>query len=215
MTSNAFGWFLGRPKALPCPLLGKHPSWRATKVQVEASLRFPWSGGRHPWLDALIDAPNMLIGVESKRYEPFRSKSPPSFSPAYDRPVWGEHMRGYEAVRDAANAGELHYAHLDAGQLVKHAFALRSEVNRNGGPRRGKRAVLLYLYAEPGAWADGRLIRMEDRERHRAEIADFAVRVAGDEVTFVSRSYGEVLAQWETHPDTCEHAQAVRNRFRL
>ncbi|MBS3979053.1 MAG: hypothetical protein KGZ77_04545 [Rhodobacteraceae bacterium] len=47
---NAFGWFLDRPRSLP-PLPGV-PMGLPQTVAVEAELRFPWSGGRHPWLDA-------------------------------------------------------------------------------------------------------------------------------------------------------------------
>lgn len=35
-------------------------------------MRFPWAGGRHPWLDAAVETERYLIGVESKRFEPFR-----------------------------------------------------------------------------------------------------------------------------------------------
>ena len=90
--------------------------------------RFPWSGGRHPWLDAVVWTATQLIGVESKRYEPFRAGAKrASFSVAYDRPVWGERMNGYSAVRDRLRDGSLGFDHLDATQLVKHAYGLRTE----------------------------------------------------------------------------------------
>jgi len=51
LAANAFGLFLDRPDALPtlpgCDDLG----WPATSVRLEAMVRFPWAGGRHPaWM---------------------------------------------------------------------------------------------------------------------------------------------------------------------
>ncbi len=66
LAANAFGWFLTRPQALP-PLPGV-PMGQPEEVEVEAEMRFPWTGGRHPWLDAAITTATTLVGVESKRY---------------------------------------------------------------------------------------------------------------------------------------------------
>ena len=53
----------------------------------------------------------------------------------------------------------------------------------------------MYLYAEPESWPnDGKPILEEAKDRHREEITDFARRVEGDEVTFVSCSYHELLS---------------------
>jgi hypothetical protein len=118
---NAFGWFIDHPSRLP-PFPGM--SWAAAPqmVDVEFCARFPWSGGRHPWLDAVVVTGTELIGVESKRFEPFRDKKAVALSPAYDRPVWGERMQPYERVRDALRSGAIRFEYLDAAQLVKHAF---------------------------------------------------------------------------------------------
>src|SRR5690606_3696770 len=87
---NGFGWFLQRPADLPpFPPLADL-DWPAQEVAIERQMRFPWRGGRHPWLDAAVETPTHLIGVESKRFEPFRSAKRASLSPAYDRDVWGE-----------------------------------------------------------------------------------------------------------------------------
>ena len=94
LVANAFGAFLGRPQEMP-PLLGTEAlGWPATSVSLEAIVRFPWSGGRHPCLDVLVETETALIGIESKRYEPFRAKSAPDHSDAYWRPVWGDAMAG-------------------------------------------------------------------------------------------------------------------------
>ena len=70
---NTFGWFHERPHLLP-PFPGLNATYPARTVDVEACVRFPWRGGRHPWLDALLTTSSAFIGVESKRFEPFRDK---------------------------------------------------------------------------------------------------------------------------------------------
>ena len=47
-----------------------------------------------------------------------------------------------------------------------------------------RRPVLLYVYAEPLHWPDGRQVPAGDFKRHRDEIADFAAAISGDEVAF-------------------------------
>jgi hypothetical protein len=141
---NALGWFIERPADLPSFPSLADLDWPATRVDVERQMRFPWSGGRHPWLDAAVETPTHLIGIESKRFEPFRDGKAVRISDAYDRDVWGDRMAPFTAMRDALRAGTVNFAHLDAAQLVKHAFGLVTE-----GRRLGKAPVLLYLHAEP------------------------------------------------------------------
>jgi len=106
---------------------------------------------------------------------------------------------------------KLTYRHLDACQLVKHAFGLRTEVQRIGS---GKRPVLFYLYAEPALWSDGRDDPRADHQRHREEIQDFAARVAGDEVMFLSCDYQELLRNWcQKGGPLADHAMALLERF--
>ena len=125
--ASAFGWFLGpRQSCLP-PFPGIDGSeWAVQAVRLEAVFRFPWAGGRHPCLDASILSTASLIGLESKRFEPFRPKQDPDLSAAYQRPVWGAAMQGCERVRDALRSDPKTFLHLDAAQLVKHAFGLRT-----------------------------------------------------------------------------------------
>lgn len=70
---NTFGWFVNCPHLLP-PLPGLEHSGRPTYVDVEYCARFPWPAGRHPWLDAVVETTTHLIGVESKRFEPYRDR---------------------------------------------------------------------------------------------------------------------------------------------
>lgn len=204
---NCFGWFIEQPKKLP-PLPGIETVGIPELVDVEFCARFPWSGGRHPWLDAIVQTPTTLIGIESKRFEPFRDVKSVSLSDAYDRPVWGTNMKRYERMRDCLRSTEERFVHLDAAQLVKHAFGMVTE-----GRRRDRTPVLFYLFAEP-AVRNGRAIVPEDLARHREEIARFAEAVEGDEVAFHSASYREWLGTWPRLDSKIEsHKQAIMEVF--
>ena len=212
---NALGFFLHRASALP-PLPGcEGEVWPARSLSVEATLRFPWSGGRHPVLDCLVETPSALVGIESKRFEPFRSRGPSSLSDAYWRPVWGNRMGGYERIRDGLRDNPVRFVHLDAAQLVKHAFALRSEAHRRQG-RCPLRPILFYLYAEPQFWPrNGKAVDDRAKARHQNEIKAFGTAVAGDEVSFVPCPWRRLLDTWADQPDgrIREHSRAVTTRF--
>ena len=206
LVANAFGWFLERPADLP-PLPGV-PAGQADSVMLEAEMRFPWSGGRHPWLDVGVSTPTTLIGIESKRYEPFRPAKRSSFSDAYDRPVWGENMQRYTALRLEILSGSAQFGSLDAVQLIKHAYGIRTRATKSA---RG--AALVYLYAEPTAWHSEKLVDTAQIARHRAEITTFGQAVAGDDVVFIPLSWFNLLDQWSRVPNLAEHVLAVRKRF--
>jgi hypothetical protein len=99
----------------------------------------------------------------------------------------------------------LRYRHLDAAQLMKHRYGLVTE-----GQRGGRKPVFFYLVAEPTAHGD-RLIAADDHKRHRDEIADFAGRVVGDEVSFGSASYREWLGG--ANGSAADHAAILVDRF--
>jgi hypothetical protein len=201
---NAFGWFYDRPALLPAFPGLEDLDWPAMKVEVERQMRFPWSGGRHPWLDAAVETVSSLVGVESKRFEPFRDTKTGTLSPAYDRDVWGNGMQPFLEMRDLLRQ-EKAFAFLDAVQLVKHAFGLITE-----GRRLGKKPILLYLFAEPAALA-GRVIPQASFEAHRDEIARFSRFVEGADVRFAACSYREWTAGWTGAAAT--HRLALLNRF--
>lgn len=203
---NAFGWFLDRPRSM-LPLPGV-PMGLPDALEIEAELRFPWSGGRHPWLDVAITTANTLVGVESKRYEPFRPGKTTTFSEAFDSRDWGKGMARYTALRLALTEGRQTYRCLDAAQLVKHAYALRTQ-----SVKRGLGAVLVYLHAAPATWASGKPVSSEAIARHQAEIADFARAVKGDDEVFAAVSWRDLLAQWAKAPATRAHAEALSARF--
>lgn len=214
LAANTFGIFLRHPELLP-PLPNTDEfGWPASTVRHEGVVRFPWSGGRHPCLDVLIETQTALIGVESKRYEPFRPKGDAALSDAYDRDVWGSRMSGYTGIRDGLRSGNLSFRHLDAAQLIKHGFGLRTGV-QDGAKYAGKRAVLFYLFAEPKAWSDGRLIDDSQHKLHRTEVQQFADLVRGNEVEFRWATYSDVLDSWKSaEPGAVgDHASAVRAHF--
>lgn len=209
LVANFFGFFLDRPSDLP-GLPGMESLGTARSVAIERCLRFPWTGGLHPWLDAVVETDTHLVAIESKRYEPFRPKRAAMLSPAYWRPVWGDGMRGFKRVRDSLAAGELVFRHLDAVQLVKHALGLRTQA-----ALLRKKPVLVYLHAAPERWPDGRVIAAAARQAHSGEIRQFADVVAGDEVAFRAVSWRDLLVRCGISdlPACRTHAGAVAAAF--
>jgi hypothetical protein len=205
---NTFGWFVERPHLLPVLPGMPLEEWMPSSVEVEYCARFPWSGGRHPWLDAFVETEHRVIGIESKRYEPFRDQKTVAFSSAYSRPVWGKEMLPWESMRDALKTGEECLRYLDGAQLVKHAFGLVTEAGR-----KQKRASLVYLFAEPLNLA-GRPIPHSAREQHRVELARFTAKVSGAAVAFLSCSYREWLSLWpDSVAELQDHKKALVDSF--
>jgi hypothetical protein len=211
LAANTFGYFLDKPGMLPPIPNTSDLGWPARCVQIEACVRFPWAGGMHPWLDALIETDSHLIGVESKRYEPFRSHPAATFSGAYGRKVWGDDMKPYENMRDRLGEGGMQFERLNAVQLVKHAFGLRTEAHR-----RGKAATLVYLYAEPEAWSNGECVSTDALEMHAQEARRFASQVEGAEVKFRLCTYKEMLSAFRAtgDRDLSRHADTIALQFR-
>lgn len=203
LAANGFGWFLDRPG--DCPLFPAIADLGGPvrEVAVERELRLPWRGGRHPWLDAVLWTDTHVIGVESKRYEPFRDAKVAELSEAYDRDIWGEDMEGWCAMRDLLRAEPRYFEYLDAAQLVKHALGLATEALRSG-----LAPVLVYLYAEP---QDACRNPEEAFLGHRREIDDFHGLVAGDRVRFAACSWRAWLDCFTR--DAADHARAVREAF--
>lgn len=201
---NGFGPFLESPGILPPFPCLDDLDWPALTVDIERQMRFPWAGGRHPWLDAAVETATHLIGVESKRFEPFRDSKLAKLSPKYSSHHWDEGMEPWCAMRDRLLAEPAAFRHLDAAQLVKHGYGLVTEAKR-----RGKSPILLYLYAEP---TGGRTISVKALADHRSEITNFAAAVAGSTVRFLACSWREWLAIFP--PDLTDHADRLIARFR-
>jgi hypothetical protein len=117
-------------------------------------------------------------------------------------------------VRDGISRGTFEFSHLDGAQLVKHAYGLRTAVSGDG-PYRGRRAVLVYVYAEPQSWADGRTVASVQIRRHRDEVSSFEELVEGDDVTFRALSYSALIDTWRHTGDLqlAEHAEAIAAMF--
>lgn len=211
LAANTFGFFLNRPELLPNLPNMDAEWWPAVSVSIEAMVRFPWyPRGRHPWLDVLVETETHLVGIESKRYEPFRGKHVGNFSETYWRPVWGDNMAQFEAMRDGLAEQTLHFDRLDAAQLVKHAFGLRTE-----GVNKGKAVHLFYLYAEPSEWPDGRPVDEDAIVSHRDDIRRFSDAVNGAEVGFSSCTYKSLLKKMRDSEDTgvVAHANTIEAEF--
>ncbi|WP_148663242.1 PGN_0703 family putative restriction endonuclease [Sphingobium indicum] len=205
LAANGFGWFIERPNLLPAFPGLDDIEWPPASVEIERKMRFPWQGGRHPWLDAAVVTETHLIGVESKRYEPFRDRKQAVLAQAYDRDVWGEAMEPWLAIRDSLRGNPRSYRYLDAAQLVKHAFGLSTEAKRVS-----RSPILLYLYAEPER------VPASACSEHRAEIDRFSAAVRGARVRFAATSWAEWLARFvgpEATPAVSAHAQALRLKF--
>lgn len=212
LAANMFGYFCGDGTASAFPRNGHFAFLTSPveRVDLERPLRFPWSGGRHPWLDAVIETKEWLVGVESKRYEPYRDAKPSRFSDAYDRDVWGPGMEPYCTLKDAIRKGTAQFGFLDAVQLIKHAFGIRTQAAKSG-----KRAALVYLYAEPRRYPGGSMIEPADFTAHRYEIDRFAKAVEGAEVRFSALTHSELNREFAASASRplVFHATAVHAAF--
>ena len=215
LAANTFGFFLNRLGDLPSLPGCEDIEWPASSLGLEKKVSLPWRGGTHPVLDVLVDTSSALIGIESKRFEPFRDKPEAHFSDAYWRDVWGDCMSGYQGIRDALRENGNLYRSLKADQLVKHALGLRTRT-RPGKQYAGLSPVLFYLYAEPDLLPNSnKRISDEAKAVHRDEIRHFAQSIRGDEVRFVVCTYRDLLAIWgrNANPQIREHAKAVVCRY--
>lgn len=214
LVANAFGLFFDRPELLPP--LPQFPSagWQVLQVCPEKEIRFPWRGGRHPWLDVFITTDTHIIGIESKRYEPYRGAHSAEFSEAFWRDVWDPAMRPFLDVRDKLRAGTTDFSAIDAAQLVKHGLALSAKSKRRGFQ---KVPVLVYLYADPIRWPDGKDVSLAKRAAHRAAINRFASAVDGAQVHFVGVTYQALCRTWANSAsvEVNHHVQALRTAFAI
>ncbi|MDP4891764.1 hypothetical protein [Cypionkella sp.] len=206
LVANAFGWFLNRPQVLP-PLPGV-PAGQAETVTLEAEMRYPWKGGRQPWLDVGIETATTLIGIQSKRYEPFRPSKVQGFSELIDRPEWRQTMGAYTKMRDDLVSGKVDFDAMDAVGLIKQAYGIQTRAEK-----RALGGVLVYLYAEPKTWASGKPVNPDRVVQHQKELAKFARMVAGDAVVFVPLRWADLLRQWAQVPALAAHVEALRARF--
>lgn len=206
LVANTFGWFLTRPRLL-LPFPGV-PMGLPETVELGVELQLPMRGVRHPRVDAVVTTPTTLVGVASRRYQPFRPAKAVSFTEPFDARDWGPGMARFGATRKAMMDGRQSYQHLDGVTLVKQAYALRTQ-----SVKRARGAVLVYLYAEPQNWASGKPVDTTAIARHRTEVTSFARAVKGDDVAFVALTWADLLTQWSKTPALVAHTAAVRGWF--
>ncbi len=206
LVANTFGWFLDRPRQL-LPLPGV-PMGLPETVELGVEMQLPMRSTRHPRLDAVVTTPTTLVGIASKRYQPFRPAKAVAFTEPFDARDWGPGMARFGVLRKAMVAGQQTFRHLDAVTLVKQAYALRTQ-----SVKRARGAVLVYLHAEPQTWGNGKPVDPKAIARHRSEVASFARAVKGDDVTFVALTWAELLTQWSKTPALVAHTAAVRGWF--
>lgn len=213
LVTNTFGFFLKKRCLIP-PLPGCEKYWPVQRLAIEKSIKFPWWGGTHPHLDCVIWTPSALIGIESKRYEPFRPKKEINLSKSYWRDCWGDEMGGFKQVRDIIEEDPRYFSRIDATQLFKHAFALRTEVHRKKYEINLK-PILFYVYAEPEKWIDGKKVKESLKKEHQKELLNFAKMVEGDEVQFFHCSYNSLLEHWDRSGDSeiQTHVLAIKKRY--
>ena len=206
LVANTFGWFLNRPRQL-LPFPGV-PMGLPETVELGVEMQLPMRGVRHPRLDAVVTTPTTVVGIVSKRYQPFRPAKATAFTEPFEARDWGPGMARFGAMRLALASGRLTFRHMDAVSLVKQAYALRTQ-----SVKRGRGAALVYLHAAPSHWANGKAVDSEAIRRHQAEINDFARAVKGDDVTFVPLRWADLLREWSRTPALAAHTAALTGWF--
>lgn len=206
LVANGLGWFLDRPRLL-LPFPGV-PMGLPEMVELGVEMQLPMRGVRHPRFDAVVTTPTTLVGISSKRYQPFRPAKTTAFTEPFEGRDWGTGMARFGAMRLALTTGQQTFRHLDAVSLVKQAYALRTQ-----SVKRARGAVLVYLYATPANWSNGKPVDPKAITRHQAEIASFARAVKGADVAFVPLRWSDLLAQWSASPGLATHAAALSGWF--
>lgn len=175
-------------------------------LRFEAKLPTGLRRGTPPNLDLLVTGTGGVVGIESKLTEWMTPKRA-AFSSAYADEItdWRRDEGWFAQMAHLVRSPGI-YRHLDAAQLVKHAFAL-GRLRPAGG------VTLLYLYWEP-ANADS----LPACATHRAEIAALSAAVAGSVPAFVARSHDDLWASWagpRAPAWRAAHVAALRRRYHV
>jgi len=198
---NAFAPF--RRRLIDLRIAGRR-AWTSLRFEGKCNL-WPDYRGTPAHLDLLLEGPDGVLGIESKCTEYFAHK-PAMFAQSYHVQI-DDHRRRGAWFRDLKRLStEPHaYRHLDAAQLVKHAFGLGHSYPTGD-------VTLLYLYWEP---ENGDAL--SEIAAHRSEIADFSRRVAGDRIAFASQSYLDLWRDWNSAGiDWVEvHVAQLLRRYRV
>jgi hypothetical protein len=143
-------------------------------------------GGTPPNLDFFAVGEEAVVAVESTFTE-LLSRKAANFSESYAKAIseladarWTQMYRSLCRTPD-----RFHY--LDAAQLVKQYLGIRHSLAEEQIPK-----ALLYLFWEPANWPE-----VPSFARHRCEVLEFSMAVAGGEVEFTAMSYPELWDSWE------------------
>jgi len=174
--------------------------------QFEAKCPTGIRGRKAPNLDLLATSASRIVGVESKCTEYLRGKDA-VFSQAYDDQITDSRRQSawFRAMQDLI-AKPRSYEHLDAAQLVKHAFGLSHCFP-------DKPVVLLYLYWEPVNAGD-----FPEFVRHRDEVDRFSRTVAAASPAFASITYRDLWQLWASSALPAwllHHVTALRARYEI
>lgn len=190
-----------RSSALAVSLAGEHllrPTGFEVKMPTGVVGRIP------PHLDVVATSEAAIVAIESKCTE-YMCVKKPRFSDEYEKQIVDRRRDGLwfaEMMRIKRSAAH-GYRFLDAAQLIKHAFGVSRLAD-------GRRTTLLYLFWEPRDAAALPLFA-----QHRSEIADFAARVAGDDLVFAAMTYADLWKAWlaRDSPKLRAHANRLRARY--
>lgn len=196
LVCSSFGAWRRDPRGLRLAGLGPFD-----ELRLEERLHIPHGGGT-PNLDVALEAPGVLVGVESKLTEHLAPAGPAVWRPAYERPAMARVLEGGWAELFAAlREGRWAPRFAPAAQLVKHALSLQGL--GAGGP--AERHLVL-LWWEP---ADGD--EVPEVVAHREEVAELLARVGDAPPRLHALTHAQLHAGWEgSRPD---HVAALRARY--
>lgn len=177
-------------------------------IRFEAKCPTGLLRGRAPNLDVLGETASYVVGIESKCTEYLSAKRGsvnPLFKEAYFQEIRDERRDGpwFHTMKDIS-FGTQTFAHLDAAQLVKHAFGLAHCF-------KDRITSLLYLYWEPTDAEEYSVFA-----EHREEILCFGKMVSGGFPAFLAMSYAELWSFWlqsECPPWLHSHIVNLRSRY--
>jgi hypothetical protein len=158
-------------------------------------------GGTPPHLDVELSGPHP-VGIEAKVIEPWRSGVKSGFRSTYFTAAKARYWSDVPACLQMARAisdGNLHFAHLDAAQLIKHGLGL----TRAHGPLSFD--LLLLWYPPPG--------HPEVVETMRTEIRRFTAWVA-PELRFRALTWRQLADGLDAAADPGHQAFLSRLRSR-
>ncbi|MEA2278750.1 MAG: hypothetical protein QOC78_3710 [Solirubrobacteraceae bacterium] len=195
LAANVFAPFLVERDGVP---LGEQTFSGETRLEVECA-----SGlrGTPPTLDCLVRGAAVLA-VESKCTEAFTAHQA-DFRPAYRQAMASVHP-SWRSEYERLLEDPRRYRYLDAAQLLKHYLGLRRLFA-------DQPVTLAYLYWEPANASE-----VAPCAVHRAEVAEFARRVADPRLTFVAMPYRELWDDWAQADCPAwlrNHVAALRRRY--